>query len=159
MTGEPEPPRPLLNQVDLIVNDIDASADFYRLLGLALPEAHPWPPGSSAVHLEGEMPNGSSFSLNNLEMARLWHAGVGEGGSKGNASRSGGRTVIGFHLPSPDAVDETYARVLAAGYAGPQEPYDAFWGARYAVVVDPDGNHVGLMGPLDRARAYVPKVQ
>jgi catechol 2,3-dioxygenase-like lactoylglutathione lyase family enzyme len=30
-----------------------------------------------------------------------------------------------------------------------QEPYDAFWGARYAVVSDPDGNGVGIMSPID----------
>ena len=32
-----------------------------------------------------------------------------------------------------------------------QEPYDAFWGARYAVVSDPDGNGVGIMSPVDDA--------
>ena len=33
-----------------------------------------------------------------------------------------------------------------------QEPYDAFWGARYAIVEDPDGNAVGLMSPIDPDR-------
>ena len=27
-------------------------------------------------------------------------------------------------------------------------PWDAFWGQRYAVVLDPDGNHVDLFAPL-----------
>ena len=27
-------------------------------------------------------------------------------------------------------------------------PWDAFWGQRYAIVTDPDGNHVELFAPL-----------
>jgi hypothetical protein len=32
------------------------------------------------------------------------------------------------------------------------EPYDAFWGARYAIVEDAGGNAVGIMSPVDPAR-------
>ena len=46
--------------------------------------------------------------------------------------------------------------MTGAGYEGAQPPYDAFWGARYAVLVDPDGNHVGLMSPSEDARKYWP---
>ena len=38
------------------------------------------------------------------------------------------------------------------------EPIDAFWGARYAVVNDPDGNHVGIMSPSDEEHRSVPGV-
>ena len=44
------------------------------------------------------------------------------------------------------------AALAAAGAAVQQEPYDAFWGARYAVVSDPDGNGVGIMSPVDPAQ-------
>jgi uncharacterized glyoxalase superfamily protein PhnB len=37
---------------------------------------------------------------------------------------------------------------LAALGHGRKEPWDAFWGQRYAVVADPDGNHVDLYAPL-----------
>lgn len=50
----------------------------------------------------------------------------------------------------------SYAELTAAGYAGLQPPCDTFWGARYAIVEDPDGNHVGLMSPLDPARRSRP---
>lgn len=33
---------------------------------------------------------------------------------------------------------------------------DAFWGARFAVVADPDGNEVGLMSPIDEERRRWP---
>jgi uncharacterized glyoxalase superfamily protein PhnB len=37
-----------------------------------------------------------------------------------------------------------------------QRPYDAFWGGRFAVVADPDGNEVGLMSPIDERRRHWP---
>jgi uncharacterized glyoxalase superfamily protein PhnB len=52
-------------------------------------------------------------------------------------------------------VDEIYADLASAGYTSQQEPYDAFWGARYAVIEDPDGNPV-IMSPLDPARRTDP---
>ena len=53
-----------------------------------------------------------------------------------------------------DDVDARYADLTGAGYTGIQSPFDAFWGARYAIVADPDGTHVGLMSPT-RGRPHV----
>ena len=38
--------------------------------------------------------------------------------------------VIGFALPSREAVDERYAELTSVGYQARQPPFDAFWGAR-----------------------------
>ena len=54
------------------------------------------------------------------------------------------------------AVDEVYADLAGAGYPGRQPPYDAFWGARYAIVEDPDGNPVRLMSPIDAGLRHWP---
>jgi uncharacterized glyoxalase superfamily protein PhnB len=51
-----------------------------------------------------------------------------------------------------ETVDAIYSDLTGAGYAGQQPPYDAFWGARYAVVADPDGMSVGIMSAIDPAR-------
>jgi len=45
-----------------------------------------------------------------------------------------------------------FGDLTGAGFRAQQAPYDAFWGARYAVVEDPDGNAVGLMSPSDPDR-------
>ena len=66
--------------------------------------------------------------------------------------------LIGFSLPSRGAVDDTYRELTAHGYRGVQVPYDAFWGARYAIVADPDGNEVGTHEPARRRQAVVPSV-
>jgi uncharacterized glyoxalase superfamily protein PhnB len=57
--------------------------------------------------------------------------------------------VLGFKVESREKVDEIYRDLLNAGHQGQQEPYDAFWGARYAVIEGPDGNAVGIMSPVD----------
>jgi uncharacterized glyoxalase superfamily protein PhnB len=38
--------------------------------------------------------------------------------------------------------------LTAAGHHGKTAPWDAFWGQRYATVLDPDGNQVDLFAPL-----------
>ena len=54
------------------------------------------------------------------------------------------RVALAFRCEDPAAVDKTYADLVAAGYHGHLPPFDAFWGQRYAVVHDPDGNGVDL---------------
>ena len=55
---------------------------------------------------------------------------------------------LSFQTGSPAEVDATYTALVGAGYEGHREPWDAFWGMRYAVVHDPDGNGVDLFTPL-----------
>ena len=45
-------------------------------------------------------------------------------------------------------MDATFRRLIDAGFTGKTEPYDAFWGQRYADVFDPDRNVVHLFAPL-----------
>jgi uncharacterized glyoxalase superfamily protein PhnB len=59
--------------------------------------------------------------------------------------------VLGFKVDTRAEVDALVSALVAEGVAVQQEPYDAFWGARYAVVCDPDGNGVGIMSPVDAA--------
>jgi hypothetical protein len=44
----------------------------------------------------------------------------------------------------------------APGTTACRRPFDAFWGARYAVVEDPNGIAVGLMSLIDPAKQYWP---
>jgi len=142
--------RPVFDQVNLVVADMDATLAFYRRLGLDVDDSFgEWPPGSGARHVDVRFPSGVRLEFDNVPMAKLWHAGWREHGRAGKA-------VIGIALASREAVDERYAELTAAGFAGSQPPYDAFWGARYAIVQDPDGNDVGLMSPIDPNAKFVP---
>jgi uncharacterized glyoxalase superfamily protein PhnB len=45
-------------------------------------------------------------------------------------------------------VDRTHAELVGAGHRSHKDPWDAPWGQRYAVVLDPDGTSVDLFAPL-----------
>jgi catechol 2,3-dioxygenase-like lactoylglutathione lyase family enzyme len=132
-----EPPK--LAQLNLLVDDMAASLDFYRRLGVATAAVD-----EDGPHTELSLAGGFSLELDTKESARLWHAGV-------RADPASARAVLGFSLPSREAVDTAYAELTAAGYQGRQAPFDAFWGSRYAIVADPSGNDVGLISPVDES--------
>ncbi|MHB8340621.1 MAG: VOC family protein [Mycobacteriales bacterium] len=142
---------PRLNQVNLVVDDMDAAVAFYQALGMTVRfDGGEWPPGSGARHVALDNGDGAIFELDNLAMAKIWHGGW-------RSPDAGARPVVlGFSVPSREAVDERYRALTAAGYTGRQEPYDAFFGARYAVVRDPPGNDVGIMSPIDQHRRFTP---
>lgn len=136
---------PIFNQINVVVDDMDAALEFYRRLGLEISDPVGHPTDGDAWHAEVVMPTGARFELDTVAMAKLWHAGLREPSQAG-----GSRSVIGFNLASREAVDELYAELTDAGYVGAQPPYDTFWRTRYAIVVDPSGNDVGLMSPVEK---------
>jgi uncharacterized glyoxalase superfamily protein PhnB len=60
----------------------------------------------------------------------------------------GPRTFFAFEFATPAEVDVKFAELTEAGHRGLQDPWDAFWGMRYATVADPDGNGVDLYANL-----------
>ncbi len=138
--------RPVLNQVDIIVTDMDAAVAFYRRLGIEVPDA---PPPWDTLHRETVTAGHIVLHLDHVKHTLEWDRGWPGGGGNGAC-------VIGFGFPSREEVDRVYADLVDAGYRGQQEPWDAFWGARYAVIEDPDGNAIGMMSPMDPARRYTP---
>ena len=61
----------------------------------------------------------------------------------------GNQVSLAFECESPAEVDEIYARVTEAGFEGEKEPWDAFWGQRYALLGDPDGVRINLYAALE----------
>jgi catechol 2,3-dioxygenase-like lactoylglutathione lyase family enzyme len=126
---------PAFSQLNLVVSDMEAATAFWRRLGLS-PEVTP-----GGAHAAADLPGGLHIEWDTAEFAAQW-----DSGSHGPLS---GSTVFGFAVATRQAVDDIYADLTAAGYRGRQVPYDAFWGSRYAIVEDPDGNPVGLMSPME----------
>ena len=60
----------------------------------------------------------------------------------------GNQLALAFECASGAEVDEVYGRVVDAGFRGDKEPWDAFWGQRYAQLRDPDGVPVDLYASL-----------
>ena len=119
---------------------MEASVAFYRRLGVDVANTLPqWASDHRNVNAQGAV----DFDLDSSQFAAQWNQGW---------PRDQTGVVIGFGVADRDTVDAVYTELTSAGYAGQQSPYDAFWGARYAVVADPDGNSVGIMSEIDPAR-------
>jgi uncharacterized glyoxalase superfamily protein PhnB len=123
---------PIFTGLYLFVRDRAASLAFYRRIGLTVEEV-----GDDFAR--ADLPNGQSFEFGTANLTRRYDPNWQEPtGASTNA--------LNFTLTSRDAVDAMYAELTAAGYRGHLAPIDAFWGARYAIVDDPDGNVVGFHG-------------
>lgn len=124
-----------------MVADLGATVAFYERLGWTIDVP-------SAQHAVAELPNGLRVEFDTPDFAKVW-----DGGSRG---ATGGSTVLGIQTASRPEVDDVYAEMVGLGHRGRQPPYDAFWGSRYAIVEDPDGNPVGLLSPVEESRRYWP---
>ena len=128
---------PELNAIGIVVSEMAASIRFYRLLGLDVPET------PDEDHVDAFLPNGVRFMLDSEEVMRSFRADW--------SRQTGNQLAIALECGSPAEVDEVYARVTAEGFRGEKEPWDAFWGQRYALLVDPDGVEVALYAALATA--------
>ncbi len=124
-----------LDLVGIVTRDMRASLAFYRRLGLDAPAG-----AEDEPHAEATTPGGLRVAWDTAEL-------IGQIYPDYTAPSGGHRMALAFLLPTPAAVDEKYAELAALGH-GRYEPWDAPWGQRYAVVADPDGNHVDLFAPL-----------
>lgn len=121
-----------LNAFGIICSDIEASLGFYRMLGVALPEYEP-----GLGHYEAELGGGVRLMLDSHEVVGSFVEDFTP--PVGNDIMS-----LAVELDTPVEVDSAFASIEAAGYATVRRPFDAFWGQRYAMVADPDGNQVDL---------------
>jgi catechol 2,3-dioxygenase-like lactoylglutathione lyase family enzyme len=119
----------------VFAKDLQRSVDFYRLLGLPVPDA-------DMPHVAVQLPGGNSLSLDTEETIAGMHPGWAP------PSSSNSRLALALGVSAPAEVDALFEKVTAAGHAGPLAPYDAPWGMRYATVADPDGNWVDLFALL-----------
>src|SRR5690349_22886961 len=121
--------------VEIVVADMARALAFYRLLGLAIPAE-----ADAEPHVDVELAGGLRLAFDTEATIASFHPARKFG--------PGGRVGLAFALPSPARVDAAYAELTDAGYHGELEPFDAFWGMRYATVHDPDGTGIDLFASL-----------
>ena len=125
-----------LDAIGLIAADMGRTLAFYRRLGVEIP-----PEADTEDHAEAHLPGGLRVMWDTEEGIREFDPGW-------TAPEGSARMSLAFLCEYPDEVDRLYAELTEAGYAGQREPWDAFWGQRYATVADPDGNGVDLFAWL-----------
>jgi len=125
-----------IDLIGVVVDDMPRALDFYRRLGLEIPAE-----ADSEPHVEATLPGGLRIAWDTTETIRSFDP-------EWTPPSGGHRLSLAFSCDSPAEVDATYAELTGAGYDGHLEPWDAFWGMRYAIVHDADGNTVDLFARL-----------
>jgi uncharacterized glyoxalase superfamily protein PhnB len=121
--------------VGIVAADMARALAFYRRLGLEVP-----PDAEDAPHVEIPLPGGLRLMLDTVETVRSFDPSW--------TPPSGSGVSLAFACDDPAGVDALYRDLVGAGHEGHLEPWDAFWGQRYASVRDPDGNGIDLFAPL-----------
>lgn len=119
-----------LKRIGIFVKDMKKALEFYRMLGLEIPES-----ADEEKHVEVEH-NGLRLAVATRESAQVVYGSWEE--------PSGYRIELAFQCASREAVDVLYRQLTEHGYIGHRGPLDGFWGERYAIVQDPDGNLISL---------------
>lgn len=124
-----------LDAIGIVATNLNHSIRFYRLLGLHFCDLK-----EGEEHAEASTASGLRVMLDSEALMKKlnphWVRPIGQ------------RMTLAFLCDSPLKVDELYAKVVEAGFAGQKEPWDAFWGQRYASVLDPDGHSIDIFAPL-----------
>jgi catechol 2,3-dioxygenase-like lactoylglutathione lyase family enzyme len=116
-----------LDAIGLIVEDIQKTVKFYNLFGLEFTEY-------GEGHLEAITKSGTRLMIDSIELILKINPTY--------TKASGSKVVLGFKKESPQDVDNIIK--LLSAYTVIKEPWDAFWGQRYASVLDPDGNQIDI---------------
>jgi uncharacterized glyoxalase superfamily protein PhnB len=127
---------PRFDLLGIVVSDMARSLAFYRRLGLDIPAG-----AEGEGHVEATLPGGLRIAWDRVDVIRSFD-------THWQPPSGGHRIALAFACDDPADVDATHADLVAAGYESHLDPFDAFWGQRYATVRDPDGNPVDLFAAL-----------
>ena len=124
----------MLDAIGVVSRDIQKSVDFYKIFGIELRQE------GGPDHWEGKTSSGLRLMIDSVTLIQklnpAWTAPTGSG------------LILCFKQNSAADVDQLFHQVVNAGFRPVKEPWDAFWGQRYASVEDPDGNQVDIFADL-----------
>ena len=125
---------PALNAVGIVTSEMARSLEFYRHLGLDVPDT------PEEGHVNIDIADGIRLMIDSEAEVRKFRPDWDR--------KMGNQLALAFQCESPSQVDEVYARMTTAGFQGDKEPWNAFWGQRYAQLRDPDGVPVDLYATI-----------
>lgn len=126
---------PKLDAIAITSTDMAKTVAFYTLIGFEF-----GPVGPDDKHVEPITADGDVRLM--IDTAELMEQLSGAKPTPPN------HASFGMVCDSPAEVDAIAATLTAAGHTLTVEPWDAFWGQRYATAKDPDGYQVDLFAAL-----------
>jgi hypothetical protein len=137
---------PRFGSINVIVDDVAAAAHFLARLGVELEPTRPeW-----AMYHRSFAADVSDFDadIDSPSFANWWGGVPTEGTAP--------RFVVNLRVDSREDVDLVHRRGLDAGAAELKAPFDAFWGARYGVMLAPGPLCVGVKSAPESGRRTAP---
>jgi len=131
-----ETQTPKFRGIFLQVSDVDLTVSFYQLLDLEVERV-------GDFLARAFWPDGKALEFGTIEITSSYDSSAAPGQSLSS-------NTIGMEFATSSKVDENYTKIINAGFLGHLAPFNSPWGARFAIVKDPDGNQVGLHGPRDQ---------
>jgi hypothetical protein len=139
---------PRFGSINIILEDVHATAEFLDALGVQLDPILPgwadWAPHHRSFQAEVA---DFDADLDSPAFAGWW-GGVPDEYAPG--------VVVNLRVESRDEVDRLHGRAIVLGANELHAPWDAFWGARYSVVLAPGPLCIGLMSEPDPSRRTAP---
>ena len=133
-------PRARFGGIDIVSKDMAASLAFYRELGLDIPEDTVYVDNGAPQHVTVKIDSEVGVDIDSDTLT---------GGYDPQWPAGQGGVVVIFRTDTRADVDALHDHMVRLGHPSHLAPFDAFWGARYAILVDPDGHLVSLMSPTD----------
>jgi uncharacterized glyoxalase superfamily protein PhnB len=138
-----------LYMLGLVVQNMPTSLEFYRRLGLAIPDG-----SEKQAHVEIKMGSGLTFFLDSNPTR--WDPGFGkQSDPKPLEAADRYPVILEFYMKERTAVAAKYTELIDFGYESYREPYITSFGMYFAMVKDPDGNTILLSA--DAAHDQLPK--
>ena len=131
-------PTMKLDAVTVTSTNFAKSVKFYSMLGFTFPKFE-----ASEKHVEAITPTGEVRLM--IDDAGLMKDMTGKTPVPSTFS------AFAMRCESPADVDAAVTAIRKAGFGVIKDPWDAFWGQRYAIVVDPDGCMTDVFAPLSKA--------
>lgn len=122
-----------IEAIGIAAKEIEETIKFYNLFDVEFKEF-------GEGHFEGVSSNGVRLMVDSVELMKK----INPEWSYENRSN----IILCHKSDTPLGVDTIYNKIVEAGFEKIKEPWDAFWGQRYASVRDPDGNQIDIFAEL-----------
>ena len=138
------PPRARFGGIDIVSRNFAKSVNFYRALGVDILDEKIWSDDKGPQHVDIDLGGGVGFDIDSEELT------IGYSPKWAESAAAGAAAMVSFRVDSREDVDALHDHLVSLGHPSHLAPWDAFWGARFSIVVDPDGNHVSIMSPMEQ---------
>jgi catechol 2,3-dioxygenase-like lactoylglutathione lyase family enzyme len=124
-----------LNAIGVSSSNLNKTIEFYKLIGFEFPEL-----ADEQDHIDAITHSGSARLM--IDSKKLIENLINAEPKPANTS------AFAIEFDSPRELNEVAQKIKSAGFHIEKEPWDAFWGQRYAVIADPDGYLIDLYAAL-----------